>query len=381
MTAQKAAPPASGLAVGRIAGIEIRVDPSWIIIAALITFSLAGYYRATLPSIPEGSVWIAALASSLLFFASVLLHELSHSLVARAKGMHVMGITLFIFGGVSRLRGEPAGPKEELQIAIVGPLASFALAALFYGASAVLPAGTLFYEIAAWLSLVNLTLAVFNLVPGFPLDGGRIFRAAVWAATRDHLKATRLATFAGSVVAYCLIALGALYALGLGQIVAGLWIAFIGWFLLSAARSTLAQTQLKEFLSKLTVSQAMKKGCDPVRPAESVRDLVEGRVLLRGERCFMVSDNGALSGIVTLQEIKGLPKDRWEATPVSEIMVPISELVTARPDAPLVDAVQSMEESGVAQIPVVDEDHLVGVLTREDILRLVAAHLELAGPH
>ncbi len=368
---------AAGLRLGSVFGIELRIDMSWLIIFALISLSLSGYLSKEVPGFNPAVYWGAALVCAVLFFSSILAHEMMHSLVARTRGLKVRGITLFIFGGVASIEGEPKRPSDEFWIAVVGPLCSAVIGGAFLGLYALLPGKTLEAEIVNWIGSTNLALAVFNLLPGFPLDGGRLFRAAAWSFTGDFKKATRYAVVAGSTVAYSLIIGGLFLAVVAGALINGLWLAFIGWFLLSAARQSLAEVQFGEVLKHLKVREVMQTDCPTVRSSVTVSEFVHERVLRSGRKCFMVSDNGSLKGLVTLHEVKELSQEAWPQKTVGEIMVPADQVRRLTPEESLLDAVQKMEQAEVDQMPVVEDEHLVGVLTREDVVHAVAVTLEL----
>lgn len=368
-----------GFTIARIFGIEIRLDASWIVIVTLVTVSLALNFGREHPGLGAGYHWLAAAFGSLAFFASLLLHELSHSLVARARGIQVEGITLFLFGGVSELKGEAARPRDEFVIAAVGPVTSAALGVLCAGLAAAVAAGTILQSVLRWLAFINVALAIFNLLPGFPLDGGRIFRAVAWGITRNLRRATRIAAKLGKAIAFLLIFSGIVLALGFGWVLNGLWLAFIGWFLMTAAQSSVAQVEMRAMLERFTVRDAMRADCDTVDVRESVRDFVEHRVLRTGSRCFLVLDGAEFRGLVTLHEVKGIPRERWAETPVEQVMIPYYTARSISPSASLLEAIDAMDEHGFGQLPVTEEGRLLGLVTREDALRLVALNLELGG--
>ncbi len=367
----------NGISLGRIFGIEIDLDWSWLVIFALVTLSLSGHFAGLPPDLPQHLAWLAAGVASLLFFASILAHELSHSLLARWKGIDVHGITLFIFGGVARLKGEPKRPAHEFMIAAIGPVSSAVIGLGFLAIAHLAGAGSVVGGVYAWLGSVNLGLALFNLLPGFPLDGGRVFRAVVWAITGSLRKATRVAAASGRIVAFGLIFLGVALAFGFGAVVNGLWLGLIGWFLLSAARSGVAQQELGDVLGKLPVRRILRTDCVPVGSGESVEDLVYGRILPSGRKCFLVSDQGAPLGLVTPDEVRGVSRDAWPVTSVEEIMVPFDGVPGVTPRDSLASALKTMDEHAVNQLPVMEGDELVGVVTREDVLRVGALNLEL----
>jgi Zn-dependent protease/CBS domain-containing protein len=376
--AAPAALPASGVSLGRILGVEIRASPSLLVIAALIVASLAVEFSQTHPSAAPLQAWSAAVLAGVLFFGSILAHEFAHSLVARLRGIGVHGITLFIFGGVSRMKEEPRKASDEVLISVVGPLASAAIGAACLGLARFLPAGSLPADAAGWLGRVNLSLALFNLLPGFPLDGGRVFRAAVWGQTGDLRKATRWAAAGGVVVAQGLILTGAVLLFGFARL-DGIWLGLIGMFLLSAVQASLLQSKLLEALEWMPAARAMRTELVYVPPEERLSDLVTGRVLASGEDCFVVADAGLPLGILTDERIASIPADRWPRLSAAEAMVPLEELPSVGPSASLKEALQALEASGSAWAAVRDEDRLAGLLCRDDLLRWARLRMRFGG--
>ena len=363
--------------LGRIAGVEIGVHYTWLFAFALIAWSLAaGFFPNSFPGWSPVAYWATGVAAALLLFVSVLVHELAHSFVAKAKGLPVRGITLFIFGGVSNIGGEAARPKDEFVIAIVGPLASLALAGLFWALYRVLPgqdgplAATLSY-----LSLINLMLAGFNLLPGFPLDGGRVLRSILWGTTGSLAKATRIAASVGQAFGWLLIAWGVYQVLG-GNFLSGLWIALIGWFLNSAADSSRREVMLQEQFRGVPVSQVMEPNTETVTSQITVEELVHEWFLQRRRRALPVSEDGKLAGIVTLTDVKGVPQDRWSQVRVAEIMRR-EPLYTVGYDDDLDAALQLLAQHDLNQVPVLHEGRLVGLLSRAEIIRYLQFRHEL----
>lgn len=365
-------------------GIEVGLDFTWILIFFLITLSLAQQLDAQHGDWTGPVRWATAVATSLLFFASILLHELGHSLVSRAFGLRVLSITLFLFGGVADLSGEPKRPRDACLIAAAGPAVSLLLGLMFLVLCLLLPATALPGEVAVascrWLGTINLALAVFNLFPGFPLDGGHVLRAAVWAWTGSLERATQVAAVLGKVFAAGLIALGILIALGSQNALNGLWLVFVGWFVLGAARSSSIGARLESRLGAIRSREIMLTDLPSVSRAESVSAVIEGPVLKQGRRWLVVRDHDEPVGLVTLREIKGvLPAERAN-TPIGQVMQPRERLPAIHQDVSLRQAMRLMREAGVSQLPVLDgEDRLVGVLTRERLLQVVQNQLELAG--
>jgi len=366
-----------GIPIGRYFGLDVRIDVSWLIIFALVTISMVGSFAQGFPELAPGILWAAALATTLLFFVCLLLHEISHSVVARAKGIEVAGITLFMFGGVSQIRQEPRRPSDEFMIAVVGPVTSALLGLIFLGLRHVFPPDSLSYEASSWLGRINLGLAVFNLIPGFPLDGGRMLRAAIWSATKDLRRATRIAAFMGSVFAFVLVGWGILEVLATGRFINGLWIGLIGWFLLVASRQSVSQAQLTDTLQRLRVQQAMRASC-PTVPSDLPLDrFVDEYLFRRGGRCFFVADGETLLGLVTLDDVRRIDRDDWSRSSVGDVMIPFSRIQSVRPSDSLLVAFERMNEHSLNQLPVVEGDRIEGMITRNDIFRLVARFLEL----
>ncbi len=366
--------------VTRIRGIDVGVHYSWFIIFALITLSLTTQFASLHPQWTLAEHYAVGIATSLLFFTSILLHELAHSFVALAKGIPVRSITLFVFGGVAQIGREPDRPVTEFQIAIAGPIASAALAAAF-GLGSLLTEGRQEHlsALAGWLASINLLLAVFNLVPGFPLDGGRVLRAVIWQVTGNLSKATRIAAGTGQAIGYALIFLGVWTAFAV-QWFNGLWLAFIGWFLLNAAQASVLQVSVRSALSGLTAGDIMARDCPTIAARTDVASLVETQMLRTGRRCFLVAEGDRLQGLVTLHHVKAVPREQWARTPVEAIMLPLSQLRAVDAGTRLIDVLTLMEQEDVNQVPVTQQDRLVGMISRDHLLRVLAAQMELGAP-
>ena len=372
------------LRLGRVLGIEVGLDFTWVFIFLLITLSLSRQLGAQHETWPAAARWAGALAASLLFFASILLHELGHSVTSNALGVPVRSITLFLFGGLASLSKEPERPRDEFLIGAAGPAVSVLLGLVFLLLSLLLPAEPLLSEVTAgvlaWLGWINLVLAGFNLFPGFPLDGGHLLRAAVWAWTGSLERATRVAAGMGALFATGLIGLGILIAIPGGNLLGGLWLVFIGWFVLSAARGSTTQMVLERGLSLLRVREVVDSDPPTVSRAASVADVIAGPVLKQGQRWLLVRDHEGPVGLVTLHEIKSVPEELRANTPIGQVMRPRSQLVTVRLDATLWQALKTLQEAGVNQLPVLDaEGRFAGMLSRERLLAVVRNQLELAG--
>jgi Zn-dependent protease/CBS domain-containing protein len=360
-----------------IRGIRVGVHYSWLIVFFLVTFSLTGQFALQHPDWGRGEHITLAVATSLLFFGCILLHELAHSLVAQAKRIPVRSITLFVFGGVAQIGREPDRPLTEFQIAIAGPIASVLLA-LGFGVMGDLAGARALHlaALAGWLASINLYIAIFNLVPGFPLDGGRIFRAVMWAVTGSFARATQIASRSGQTVGFALIIGGAAIAFT-GYWVNGLWIAFIGWFLLDAAQHSSLQVAMRSTLSGLVAQDIMTRDCPTVSGRLSLAELVEDHILKTGQRCFVIADEGRLDGLITLHQIKTIPRDRWQHTALSNVMTPLAHLHVVAPDTPILKVLEVMEAGDVNQVPVVSDHRLVGMISRDHVLGVLYARMEL----
>ena len=356
--------------LGTFAGIDIYINYSWLIILVFLIWSLATNWFAVLdPGWSPALYWITATIAALLLFASVLLHELAHSVVARARGLSVKNITLFIFGGVSNIEQEPKSPGVEFQVAIVGPLVSILLGGLAF--LLLLPLRGSNTPVAAtlgYLAITNVVLGVFNLVPGFPLDGGRVLRSIVWRISGSLRTATRAATLTGQVIAYLFILVGIWLFFG-GNVFNGIWIGFIGWFLLSSAQSANSQVMLQSMFQGVKVAEVMIP--DPVTvPANiSLQKLVDDYFLPRGLRSALVVQGEQLAGLITLGDIRHTPREQWTQTPVGSIMIPLERLHAVSPQQNLNDVLPLMVGGDVNQLPVTQDGRVVGVVTREAIMR------------
>jgi Zn-dependent protease/CBS domain-containing protein len=363
--------------IARLWGIGIRVHASWLIVFALVTWSLAaGYFPGEFPGRTPAAYWVAGALTALVFFLSILIHELGHSWVALRYGLPIRDITLFVFGGVAQIAREPASPAAEFRIALAGPLTSLGLAAVFAGAGLVTREVALVSGAASWLARVNLMVALFNLVPGFPLDGGRLLRALAWHRTGSLRRATRVASGAGRVVATLLMGIGVFSALG-GNVLGGVWLLLIGWFLEQAAAASEAEAVLRELLHDVTVAQAMSHECSRVPGDRTLGQLVREEVLGAGRRCFLVTDGAGLAGLVTLHQIKQVPPERRDAVTVEEVMTPAARLAVVRPEESMLAALQKMDDADVAQLPVIADGALLGMIGREQILHYVRTRAEL----
>jgi Zn-dependent protease/CBS domain-containing protein len=354
--------------IGQIFGISVDLDYSWFLVVGLLAWMLAvGYYPVEFRGWSPGEYWLMGLITALMLFVSVLIHELGHSVLAKRFGLSVPRITLFVFGGVSEIAAEPPSAGAEFWIAIIGPIVSLALALFFWEIEPLVAWSQPLFALAKYLALLNLILAVFNLIPGFPLDGGRVFRAIIWRFTGRYRRATMIAAVTGRFLGFLLIFIGVWEALS-GNLFDGLWTAFIGWFLDGAAASQLQQEMLKDLLGEHKVLDAMKRDFPQVPGEITLQELVDNQIMRAGARCFVVNGaNGAL-GLVTLADIRKVPRSDWPTTPASQVTVPLPKLSSTRPDAVLWSAFEKMGRDGVNQLPVVESDQIVGILSREDVL-------------
>ncbi|MFN8584573.1 MAG: site-2 protease family protein [Dehalococcoidia bacterium] len=360
----------AGIGIGRIRGIEIRIHWSWFIILVLLTWSFAdGLYRDLYENWSDSQRWTAAAVTSGLFFLSVLLHELSHAFVAQRYGMSVPSITLFVFGGVSSIAGEMRTAREEFAVAIAGPLMSWVLAVIF-GVLWLATHGTGLAGIFGYLAWINGALGLFNLLPGFPLDGGRVLRSIVWGRSKSLVRATRVAASVGSIIAYLMIALGLLSVFYFG-LLGGIWYVLIGLFLKSAAEGSYQAMLADRALRNVATRTVMQPPSQPVDPSMTVQQLVDERLLRAAERAYLVGDEGRVLGLVTASDITRLPRERWASTTVRDVMVPAEQVKTVMPQTDLVAAMQLMQQHDVHQLPVLEDGRLVGMLTRGDVLRQI----------
>jgi len=356
--------------VGRIAGIEVRVDSSWVVIALLITYSM--YLRASIlyPELSGGGAVVLGILATVLFFGSVLVHELAHALVSQARGIRVQDITLFLFGGATRARVESRGPGDEFLIAVVGPLTSGILAVLF-GIVAGLGRDVLSRPLAGtfgYLAWVNLLLAGFNLVPGFPLDGGRLLRSAIWKATGSLGRATRVASLAGQAVGWLLVAGGVAYLLA-GNLAGGIWFAFIGWFLVQAARSSYQELQLRQMLRGVEAHDVMAGNLLRIPPELTLQDAVDDYFMRYDHGAFPVEEQGRTIGLLTLRGVRRVPREQWPARRVRDHMVPLGDQVVVAPDARMDGVLSKLEDGEARRVLVVQDGEVVGIITPSDLTR------------
>lgn len=380
-----------GIRIGRILSIPIYLDFSWILIFVLITLSLGLQYTQEYSQWTAGEHWALGVLTSLLFFGSVVFHELAHSVVAQRYKIKVLSITLFLFGGLARIGREPSKAIQEFNIAIAGPLASGFLAMVFFLLTLVFPHSQMIGALATQLYTTNLMLALFNLLPGFPLDGGRIFRAMVWGATGDFARATRMAGASGKLIAYVMIGMGIFSLVGGGQTGflaeyigrwGGIWLAFIGWFLLNAAQASVAQLTIRETLTGLCAADVMSHEV-PTIPGNMSLEEYSGEVLRTGRRIHIVTMDDRLVGLMNVTALNTVPRDEWTMNSVQAVLVPRDRILWASPEEPLQRVLERLIAADVNQMPVVShsEDgaaHIIGMITREAILRVIQTRSELS---
>jgi Zn-dependent protease/CBS domain-containing protein len=365
------------IALGRILGIPIGLDYSWFLIFALITWALAAnYYPVEFPDWAPALCWTMGAVTAAMLFVSVLLHELGHSVVAMRFRIPVRSITLFIFGGVAQIDAEPPGAFAEFLVAAAGPLVSFSLAALFDLLKNLVPGGGPAFGLFEYLAFINAALAIFNLIPGFPLDGGRVFRAIVWAVTGNMRRATWLAAMVGRAFAFLFIFYG-VWQIFSGRLADGIWIAFIGWFLDNAAAAQIQQQALQGRLEGHTVAQVLEPHVPSVDGTRTLQQLVDDHVVSSGERAFLVTDAHGAVGFLTLHRIMEIPRPSWPATTAADAMVPFDRVRSVRPDLEVWKALQEMDRAGVSQLPVVADGRVIGLVSRQDVVSFLRTLREL----
>jgi Zn-dependent protease len=359
--------------LGKLFGIQFRLHYTWFIVFALVTVSLSTrYFPSVYPGWSHLVYWATGIITSLLFFSSVVAHELAHSLVAKANGIPVTSITLFIFGGIAQITKEAPKASTELIMAAAGPACSLIIGGLFtllwvftQDAPQQVPV------MAIWLAYVNGVLALFNLIPGFPLDGGRVFRSLLWRITGDYRRSTLIATQVGRGVGYLFILGGILVMVFLHDWFSGLWLAFIGWFLENAASTNYRQTRRHLELLGITASQVMTSNL-PIIPSNTIiNQLIKDNYFTGTHPLFMVADEGELKGILTMNNVKSVSRDNWDTTQVKEIMTPVNELKVAQPDQKAIGILEQMIENNIKQMSVVKEGRVIGLITRDNLMGLL----------
>ncbi len=368
--------------IGRIFGIDIELDYTWFIVFFLVAVLLStDLFADRLPGLPLGVRWLVATFTTVLFFASVLIHELAHSLVAKRQGLGISGITLFIFGGVSKMTDEPKSAGAEFKIAIAGPLMSGVLAMFFLFLAFALrpfPGGQVFGTVFSWLGFMNGILAVFNLLPGFPLDGGRVLRAGLWQSLADLTEATRIAATFGQVLGILMI-VGGIFFFLLTMNAIWLWIALIGWFLTQMAQSSYQQVVLRQALSGVPVTGAMTREIQSVPADITLDQVVYDYVMRYNHPAFPVLDNGQLLGLLCLADIRGVPRQQWASVIARQVVLPVSEANTITPHTDAWNALARMTTENCGRLLVVEAGELLGIISRTDIMRLMHMRMQLGG--
>lgn len=359
----------SSFRVARLFGIDIEINISWIAIVALMAWTLSeGVFPDRYDDWSRAAYWVIGSTAALLLFVTVLIHEIAHALVARRRGLPVPRITLFIFGGVSHMSRQPQTPGEEFAIAAAGPATSLVIAVV------TLALGFAFWDVnekasglMLYLGTVNVALAVFNILPGFPLDGGRVLRSIAWKRTKSFRRATRIASGVGEVFAYALLMFGVLLLL-VGVVISGIWLLFIGWFLLNAARAESQSLQLESILGKLQARDLMHVDFETVSPGHSLQQVVDEHMLARGERAVVVANDGSVRGILTVSDIQKIPRNLWVSTPVQQTMTPREKVMTVSADTKAMDVLRLVSEHRFHQVPVLEEGRMIGLVTRRELL-------------
>ncbi|HEX4999653.1 MAG TPA: site-2 protease family protein [Terriglobia bacterium] len=373
----------SSLRLGRLFGIEILIHYSWLIIAFLVVFSLAGHFQLTNPAWSTLVVWAFAVVTAALFFASIVVHELSHSAVAKSRGIPVRSITLFALGGIAGMEKESSDAKSEFWIAVVGPITSIVIGIVFLGLALLdgwrpelgTPASPLWAGLV-WLGYINIALGVFNLIPGYPLDGGRILRSIVWSITGNMMRATRIAAAVGEFIAIGFIVLG-LFRFFSGAGIGGLWLAFIGWFLSQAASASYEELETTTALGEVRVGDVMTDDCPRIDGDMDLRTFAEDYLLRTGRRCFIVAQGGRDMALITVHELKQVPRERWPFKLISDIARPIESVRTVSPETGVKEALDLMVRDDVNQLPVVVNGRLAGVISRGNVLQFLKTRGEL----
>lgn len=362
--------------LGRVMGIPLGLDYSWFVIFVLLTWSLAGsYYPTEFKNWPPALYWLMGVVTALMFFGSILLHELGHSVVALRYKIPVRRITLFIFGGVAEIGAEPPSATAEFVIAIAGPAVSLVLALGFSAMKLIVADVTPLWGLAKYLAYINFAVFFFNLIPGYPLDGGRVFRAIVWAVTGNMRRATLVAANVGRLFGFVFIFVG-VWRIFSGD-AGGLWLAFIGWFLDGAATAQIHQVMFQGLLAGHTVSQAMSKRCVAIPPDATLQQVVDQHILSGGQRCLLVNQGENTVGLITVHRIKEVPRDEWPTTSAAQVMLPLEKMKRVSPDRELWTALEQMDRDGVNQLPVMTDGRMVGMLSRDDVITFLRTLQEL----
>jgi Zn-dependent protease/CBS domain-containing protein len=370
---------ANGVVLGSVGGFPISLDYSWFVIFFLIFGTFTGaVFPSYVPGLDQQAYLLMGIVGTILFFASLVGHELAHAWMARALGIEVEGITLFVFGGMARTRSEAPRPRDEFLIAVVGPLASLTLGAACY-AVAITADQRLWHPavfgVAGHIAFLNFALGVFNLLPGFPLDGGRILRSLIWRVTGSLRRATQVASLAGKGIGWLIIAIGVYALFVTDQLVTGLWFIFIGWFLANAAAASYEQILLRHVLEGRTAADAMTHFPETVEPEVTLDVLVRDYFLHRPYNSFPVTDDGIVIGLITLSQVKHVDHSAWKIRTVADVMTPLAETLIVSPSSPMNEVIERMSENETRRVIVAQDWELRGIITGGD----VANWLERAG--
>jgi Zn-dependent protease len=373
----------SHIKLAKLFGVEIGLHYSWILIAGLIALSLAGRFQASDPAWGPNLIWAAAILTSLLFFVSLAAHEFAHAMMARAHGIPVRAITLFALGGVAEIEHEPESARTELLIAVIGPLASAAIGLASLALAGALGSASDFgatpaQAVLSWLGYINITLAAFNMIPGFPLDGGRVLHAVLWRVTGNAERSMRIAAQTGRAAAVLFIAYG-LFRFMTASGIGGLWLAFIGWFLLEAADSTYTQVRVAEALQGMCVGDIMMRDCPTVDGRTNLKSFIEDDLLRTERHCFIVTEAGREAGLISPAELQGIPRTQWLYKTVSDAMRPLEYTRAVGPQMPLAEALEAMGRENVSQLVVGEHGRLLGVVSRASVLGAAEARTHARG--
>ncbi|HVO81216.1 MAG TPA: site-2 protease family protein [Terriglobales bacterium] len=373
----------ASIKLGRVFGVELGLHYSWFVIALLIVFSLANHFHEVNRGWGDDVIWAAAVLTGILFFAGLFAHELSHALVAKARGLPIHCITLFLLGGMAQIEKEATDAKTEFWMGIAGPIASAVIGivlltlALASGWTWRAEPGTPGVAILVWLGYINLLLGAFNMIPGFPLDGGRVLRAIIWWITQNADRATRAATTVGQIVAVLFIMYGLLHFFG-RDVFGGLWMAFIGWFLLQASTASRTHLQAESLLRGLRVRDLMSTDCPHVAGNTLLQHFVDEELLRTGRRCFLVMEDSRVIGLITPTEVGKVERDRWPVLQVRNAMRPLDQVHSVAPDTSAMEAIEKMASEDVNQLPVMSNGQLEGIVTRGHILQVLQSRAALA---
>jgi Zn-dependent protease len=349
-------------------GVPITFDFSWFLVVIFLAWILAeGYFPKEYKGWDTFHYWLVSIVTSIFFFVSVLIHEFAHSIVAKKFNYNVKGIKLFIFGGVSEITTEPKSPKEEFWISAAGPIASILLGIIFYFTATAFPKNSYVFAFAHYLGWINIILGVFNLFPGFPLDGGRIFRSIIWKVKKDYGVATHWAGVSGRFFGFALIFIGFLEIMA-GFVTDGIWVAFIGWFLESAAFAQLQQQELHKLLKGNKVKDALSRNYVLVPDDITISQFLETKEFYGNKNFFFAENSGQITGVFTFSDLVKAPKSDWDKSEIKDIITPISNVKTTKPNTPLITALKMMDKRGFNQIPVMENGKLLGVLSRKSLV-------------